>query len=309
MLKSVWNDIVNYFGTGGIIARLILINIAVFVGVLFLGLFMGNSFGPSFGEFIRFFGVSGNLKYLAFHPWGLFTCMFLHTDFMHILFNMIWLYSFGRIAEDLLGEKRILSLYILGGLVGAISFVVSTQIIGLIGAVHPNAYALGASGAIMAITVAAGFLAPEYRISLIFFETKLKFIVVAILFLNIIGAFSPTGGGGTDHFGHLGGAFFGWLFVYLLRQGTDLSVPFNNFTDRIIHIFQRRKEAPRRPQPKVAFKNKEKIRRSQQPGRQSDYGSVQERIDAILDKISRQGMGSLTPEEQSFLHDYHNKLD
>ena len=87
-------------------------------------------------------------------------------------------------------------------------------------------------------------------------ETKLKFIVVAFVFLDVIGALSM--GSGVDHFGHLGGAFFGWLFVYLLKRGTDLSVPFNNFTDRIMNIFQGRRIEVRRPQPKVGFKNKEK---------------------------------------------------
>lgn len=304
MFKSVWNDIVNYFRTGTVIARIILINIAVFVGVNIMSVFMtAGSLGPNFSDFLKFFSASADLKYFAFHPWGIFTCIFLHYDFMHILFNMIWLYSLGRIAGDLLGDRRMLSLYVLGGMFGALTYVVLSQLFGIHG------YALGASGAVLAITVAAGVVAPEYRISLIFFETKLKFIVVALLFLNIIGAFSMAGSG-TDYFGHLGGAFFGWLYVYLLNKGTDLSEPFNRFTDKIVSIFQSRPGPPRRPQPKVAFKNKEKIeRKRQQPGRKSDYGSVQERIDAILDKINKNGIKSLSPEEQAFLNNYHNKLD
>jgi hypothetical protein len=219
---------------------------------------------------------------------------------MHILFNMIWLYSMGRIAGDLLGERRMLSLYILGGMFGALTFVIFSQLLGFHG------YSLGASGAVLAITVAAGVVAPEYRINLVFFETKLKFFVVALLFLNVIGVLSMNGSG-TDYLGHLGGAFFGWLYVYLLGKGTDLSIPFNRFTDRIVGIFQGRPKL-QRPQPKVAFRNKEKINQTrQQPGRRSDYGTVQERIDDILDKINRNGMKSLSPEEKAFLNDY-NKL-
>jgi membrane associated rhomboid family serine protease len=303
MFKSVWNDVINYFKTGNVIARIILINIAIFVGVNIMSVFMtGGGLGPSFPDFLKFFSASADLRYLAFHPWGVFTCIFLHSDFMHILFNMIWLYSMGRIAGDLLGDRRMLSLYVLGGIFGALTFVLLSQFVGI------SSYALGASGSVLAITVAAGVVAPEYRISLIFFETKLKFIVVAFLFLNIIGAFSMSNGGGTDYFGHLGGAFFGWLYVFLLGRGTDLSIPFNRFKDRIVSIFQSRPQ-PKRPQPKVAFKNKEKIKQNnrQQPGRKSDYGTVQERIDDILDKINRNGMKSLSPEEKAFLNDY-NKL-
>jgi membrane associated rhomboid family serine protease len=301
MFKSVWNDIINYFKTGNIIARVILINIAIFVGVNIMSVFMtGGGLGPSFPDFIKFFSASADLKYFAFHPWGIFTCIFLHSDFMHILFNMIWLYSMGRIAGDLLGERRMLSLYILGGMFGALTFVIFSQLLGFHG------YSLGASGAVLAITVAAGVVAPEYRINLVFFETKLKFFVVALLFLNVIGVLSMNGSG-TDYLGHLGGAFFGWLYVYLLGKGTDLSIPFNRFTDRIVGIFQGRPKL-QRPQPKVAFRNKEKINQTrQQPGRRSDYGTVQERIDDILDKINRNGMKSLSPEEKAFLNDY-NKL-
>lgn len=301
MFKSVWDDIVNYFRTGNVIARIILINIAIFIGVNIMSVFMtGSGLGPSFDEFLKFFSASADLKYLAFHPWGVFTCIFLHADFFHILFNMIWLYAMGRIAGDLLGDRRMLSLYVMGGVFGALTFVAFSQIIGM-----THAYSLGASGAVMAITVAAGVTAPEYRISLIFFETKLKFLVVAVLFLNIVGVFSMRGSG-TDYFGHLGGAFFGWLYVYLLGRGTDLSQPFNRYWDAMVGFFQRREERPRRPQPKMAFKNKEKIKRNQSPGRQSDYSTPEEKLNAILDKINLKGKNSLTKEEQSFLDNYYN---
>ncbi len=313
MFRSIWNDMIHYFKTGNMVVRLILINVAVFVGVNILSVFMsvsnGFATGPGFKQFVYFFSVASDLKELVFHPWGLFTCMFLHMDFMHIFWNMLWLYWFGRIAGDMLNDKRILPIYIMGGFAGAVSFVLSSLIIGLFNASYVADYSLGASGAVMAIAMAAGTVAPDYRVNLILFETKLKYIVAVIIFLDVVGASNM--GSGTDHFAHLGGAFFGWYFVYLLRRGNDLSVPFNRFSDRFFGFFQGKRSASRRPKPKVAFRNKEKIKQSQSqaPGRASDYGSVQEKIDAILDKISRKGIKSLTEEEQAFLNNYHNKLD
>lgn len=307
MFKSAWDGVVLYFRTGGIAAKLLLINIAVFLAVNLLGAFMnisaGASFNPDIDSFLNFFSLSSDLKYFLFHPWGILTHMFLHHSLHHIFWNMILLYVFGSIVTDLLGNRRVLAIYIMGGLFGGFLYLLS-------GMVLPDAYtgkfALGASGAVMALIFAAGSKAPDYRISFIFFTTKLKYFIFFLLFMDLVGL-SAMASSNTGHLSHLGGAFFGWLFVNLLNKGTDLSIPFNRFTDRIVGIFESRPQ-PKRPQPKVAFKNKEKInQKRQQPGRRSDYGSVQERIDAILDKINRKGMKSLSPEEKAFLNDY-NKL-
>ncbi len=313
MFRSIWDDIIHYFRTGNMIVRLILINIAIFVIINIAGVFLnaGNGFthSPNFNYLIEFFSVHANFKKLVFRPWGLFTCMFLQHSFWHLFWNMILLYWFGRIAGDLLNDRRILPLYVLGGLFGAVCFIVFSNLLHIVNPTYGMGYSLGASGAVMAVTMAAGVIAPDYRINLILFETKLKYIVGVIIFFDILGV-STMAESSTDHFAHLGGAFFGWYFVYMLRKGVDFSEPFNRYADNLLNIVRNigASKKPKRPQPKVAYTNKEKIQQSQQPHRQSDNVSLQDRVDAILDKISKQGIGSLTDEEQNILNDYRNKL-
>ncbi len=313
MFKSIWDDLVHYFRTGNMIVRLILINIAIFVIINIVGVFLnagsGFTHSSSFASVIEFLSVHADFKKLIFRPWGLITCMFLQYRFWHLFWNMILLYWFGRIAGDLLNDRRMLSIYVLGGLFGAVCFVIFSNVLHLINPAYSLGYSLGASGAVMAVTMAAGVIAPDYRINLILFETKLKYIVGVIVFLDILGA-SAMAESSTDHFAHLGGAFFGWYFVYMLRKGVDFSEPFNRFIERITGVFNKvGRNEPRRPRPKMAFKNKEKIKQvNTAPGRSSDSSTLQERVDEILEKIKKNGLGSLTDEEQGILNDYRNKL-
>ncbi len=313
MFKSIWDDAVHYFKTGNMVVRLILVNIAIFLIINIVGAFLnaGNGFSsnPGFSSLIEFFSVQSDLKKFILKPWGLFTCMFLQYRFWHLFWNMVLLYWFGRIAGDMLNDKRILPIYVLGGLFGAVCFIIFSNFLHMANPSYGLGYSLGASGAVMAITMAAGVIAPDYRINLILFETKLKYIVGIIVFFDILGV-SSMAESSTDHFAHLGGAFFGWYFVYLLRRGVDLSDPFNRFTDRITSFTNRLKPnyQPPRPQPKMVFKNQERIKNTTKPNRSSDSVTLQERVDIILDKIKKNGIKSLTIEEQEILNDYRNKL-
>lgn len=314
MFKSIWDDVIHYFRNGNMVAKIILVNIAIFIGVSLLSLSMnvgsGFSHNPTFNRFIEFFAVPSTFKQLLFHPWSVFSAIFLHSEFGHIFWNMLWLYFFGRIAGDLLNDRRMLPIYVMGGIFGALMFVISSEIIGLIEPSQKLGYSVGASGAVMAITVAAGVIAPDYRVSMILFQTRLKYVVAVLVFLDVLGASAITSGR-IDHFAHLGGAFFGWFFIYLLKKGTDLSVPFNSIIDRMKAVLQGQFiERKLRPKPKVAYKNEEKIKKRRlQPNRQTDYGSTQERIDDILDKIKKKGMKSLSQEEIDFLNHHSNQLD
>jgi membrane associated rhomboid family serine protease len=314
MFKSIWDDFTHYLKDGNMIVRLIIINVLVFLVMNIAGIIFNaaNGFQMAYNPLAKFFGVSADLKYLALHPWGLFTNMFVHVGFWHIFWNMLLLYWFGRITGDLINDRRILPLYVMGGFAGALLFICTAWIL-------PGSgnYAIGASAAVMAIVVAAGVLAPDYRISLILFETQLKYVVAVMVFLDIVGA-SVSTQTNTGHFAHLGGAVFGWYFVYSLKRGSDLSVPFNNATDKLKAFFLRlgRGGRKKRPQPTMGYKNKERIRKesrrqeqNQTPGHRSDSGDVQARIDEILDKIRKHGISSLTQEEQDFLNNSSNKID
>ncbi|MEM8527542.1 MAG: rhomboid family intramembrane serine protease [Bacteroidota bacterium] len=319
MFQSLWEDAKREFSYGNMVTRLIIVNAAVFVLIGLIGVIFFLSVGTGTPEKIleikRLFSVNKDFMFNLTHPWVIITYMFLHDGFFHILFNMLFLYWFGKIVSDFLGNQRILPIYLLGGLAGALAYFLSAQL----DVLPIGPFALGASAAVMAIVVAAGVTAPNYFMNLLFIgPVKLKYIVAVIVLLDIFSVtqIAPNTGGSIAH---LGGAAFGWLFVVLLRQGTDLSVFVNRTIDAITNFFKtlfsgNRNAPPRKKRkPHVAYKNPNRTRTQQKrksQGRKkgnnksgSSAGDLshQERVDAILDKIKKSGYESLTTEEKEFL--------
>ena len=299
MFNSMWQDVKSEFRIGNMITRLIIVNVVVFiiVNLVRLGITISTGFQQylpgeetPFDKFISWLALSSDLIENLFRPWVLISYMFLHIDFIHILFNMLFLYWFGKIVGDLIGDKKILPIYILGGLAGAAMYLIFSQFVPMGG------MCLGASAGVMAIVLAAGFLAPDYILRLLFLgEVKLKYIVMVLLFLDVIGIGSMSNTGG--HLTHLGGAAMGWFFIYSLRNGRDIGAPINRLVDSIRDYFSKGKMT-------VAYKNpsKKAIFKNQKPGQDSiEPSSHQEHLDAILDKIKRSGYESLSKEEKEFL--------
>ncbi len=305
MLRSIWEDVKREFRHGNMVTRLIIANVSVFIFVwvlyLLLLLTMGHSGGHTalFDKFIELFCMPADWKLLLTRPWSLFTNMFLHQEPLHILFNMLFLYWFGRIVGDFIGDQRVLPIYLLGGLAGALLFFLFANV------VQVGSFALGASAAVMALVVAAGVIAPDYLIRLLFIgDVRLKYVVLILLVLDLvsIGKSMNTGG----HIAHLGGAAMGWLFVHQLRSGSDWSVPVNRFLDRLLHIFRSLKGSPVRRGPRVVFRNPVKAGaedsgKRKRAAHEDDDMSYQDRLDAILDKIKQSGYNSLSAEEKEFL--------
>lgn len=308
MLQSIWDDMKREFSYGNMVTRLIIINVAFFVFIhlvnVVLFLFNGGQPSPLFKELVRFFSMSSDWKHILTHPWVIITSMFLHEGFWHILWNMLFLYWFGRIVGDFIGNQRVLPIYLLGGLTGAGLYFLTANLLpyGAEGA----RYALGASAGVMAIVVAAGATAPNYSMRLLLIgDVKLKYIVAVLVFLDLIGVANNMNTGGA--FAHLGGAFFGWLFIYQLREGNDWSAPVNKLLDRISGFFTSLTSGGRRPPqkkgPRVVYRNVNKTRSAGKGNARSDAESLshQERVDAILDKIKQSGYESLSEEEKEFL--------
>lgn len=328
MLKSIWEDAKRQFSYGNMVTQLIIINVAVFilVNIVRIAIYLGDPTGDmaAFDVFIRFFSASGDWTKIFLNPWRLFTSMFLHEGTLHVLFNMLFLYWFGRIVGDFLGNQRILPIYILGGLVAGLAFIASVYLLPSVYGTEPsNAYALGASGAVMAIVAAAGMIAPNYYMNIILIgPIKLKYIAITLFLLDLfsIAGSSNTGG----HIAHIGGFLMGGLFVVQLRNGNDLSIPLNRIFDSITGFFRNLftnapKSSPRRKKNvKVVYKNKntnKKGNTQRRPSRSKnssrktkgnkagDYNGLshQEKLDAILDKIKKTGYDSLNAEEKEFL--------
>lgn len=317
MLGSIWDDVKQQFSYGNMIIRLIIVNVSIFLIINLMKVFLHHGGAPDnwYDRILGWFKISSNPLEVLTHPWSIITHMFMHEGFWHILWNMLFLYWFGRILGDLLGDKRILPIYVLGGLAGALAFFVSVNLLPY-GAAGTHT-ALGASAGIMAIVVAAGMIAPDYSLRLILLgDVKLKYIVVAVIVLDLIGTAGDINTGG--HFAHLGGALMGYIFISQLQSGRDLSEPLNNFFDRIVNFFRSVNEPalrPKRKGPKVVHRNEDKIKNHHQRGKtghrsdrsKSVDGSHQDKLDAILDKIKKEGYDSLSEAEKEFLFNASKK--
>ena len=286
------------------INRLIIVNVSVYVVVNLIWVIARITSGYGdvtwYQDFLHLFMLSSDWKHNLLHPWVIITPAFLHEGFWHILWNMLYLHWFGRILGDFLGDRRILPIYIMGAVFSGVVYFLSANLLEYgSGTVH---YALGASGAVMAIVAATGFLAPEYEVRLLFIgNVKLKFVVLVLLLVDIIGLGSDSNTGG--HFAHLGGALFGALFIFQLRHGNDMSVPANKIFDRITAFIEGLLGSGNR-RPRVVHRNTSKSRNPKQEsprkGTAKD-GRDQARLDAILDKIKQSGYESLSDEEKEYL--------
>ncbi|HEY3386215.1 MAG TPA: rhomboid family intramembrane serine protease [Saprospiraceae bacterium] len=306
MFRSILNDIRYQYQSGNTITRLIIVNVAVFLAIMVfkLVLILMDGFNQEQGIFdttIQYLFLSDDLVWDAKHPWTILTHMFTHVGFFHMLFNMLILYWFGRIAGDLLGDHRMLPLYLYSGLAGALIYLLSAPLIYTGGS---NLH--GASAAIMGIVAAAGITAPDYQMRLLILgDVRLKYIVAGLLAIYIIGIANMENVGG--HMAHLGGAAFGFFYVHMLRQGHDLTRGFN----RMLSLFKQPvKQTPRPMKRKVTMEVRHRAANRQtdiHPPVNTSFEGDQQRLDSILDKIKQTGYQNLSEEDKKFLHDASQK--
>jgi len=289
---SIIGDIKYQFRYGNMVVKLIFVNLAVFA---FFGLFYLFSFFAQSDSLyqlvLKEFEAPASLHQLLRQPWSVFTYMFLHVAPLHVIFNMLWLYWFGDIFVLYLSDKKVLPLYIIGGLGGVIIYLLAYNLLPVFKADIPFAYLLGASASIMAIVFAAATLNPDHEISLILIgAVKIKYVAVFSLLLDIITIPYSNAGG---YLAHVGGALTGYLFITGLRSGFDISAIPGKFTG----LFKRK------PAVKVSYKNTGGNMTSSTTRSKGE----QEKVDEILDKISRSGYDSLSKEERDILFNYSKK--
>jgi membrane associated rhomboid family serine protease len=286
---------------------LIYINLAVFIVVkaLYVLFFL---FMPSIGDLhtrsmyfqqniLKFLMLPADLSVLLYRPWGVISYMFLHFEFLHILFNLLWLFWFGRIFLKYLNQRQLLTTYLLGGIAGAFLFIFAYNVFpGLIPEMT-TAQALGASASVTAIVMAVSFYAPNYTVYLPFVgPVKIKYIAVFFVITDILQIASENAGG---HIAHLGGAFYGYLFAMQLKRGRDLGKFFGRLADLISGLFKPRKNM------KVAYR-KAATRKDDLDYNKSKV-EHQKEIDRILDKIAKSGYDSLSKNEKETLFKMSNQ--
>lgn len=291
-MAGIVDELKDSFRSGDMLTRLIYINVGVFLLVNIIMVF--GFFANSDWSIVSWFTVPAAPGRLILQPWGLITYMFLHEGFFHLLFNMVWLYFGGKIFLEYLNPKKLLSVYLLGGLAGAALYILAYNLFPVFANELAYSQALGASAAVLAILIAIATFVPDYTVRLFLIGTvKLKHIAIFSVVLDLLSI--PQGNAG-GHIAHLGGALFGFLYARQLQKGSNLAVGFEKLLDRFLSLFK--------PKPKMRTAYKAKTRTEQEFHERK--ASEKATLDKILDKISASGYDSLTKAEKEFLFKMNN---
>lgn len=291
--EGIWNGIKNSFRKGTALTRLIYINIGIFLAlrILAVALTLGGYGAQSENMLLEWLGVPASMENLLSRPWTLFTYMFTQFDFFHLLFNMLWLYWFGSFFLNYFPGKKLTGVYLLGGISGAILYIAAYNIFPAFHHQIDKAWAIGASASVMAIVFAVCTYVPQYKIY-IFLIGPVKLIYLA-LFTALIDILSIPSGNAGGHIAHLGGALFGFLFVVAIKNNRDVTYGFVAFFEKFGNLFKSKK--------KMRVKYKKNV--SDMTDREyNEYKKrYNDKINEILDKISKSGYESLTREEKEIL--------
>lgn len=296
-------DLVRFFRSKAILPRLILVNAAIWlaIGAMRVFSFLFNVPDTTLTNYIvDYFALPANLESLLSHPWTLVTYMFLHIDFFHVLFNMLWLFWFGKIFLEFLKSGQLLLIYLLGGLSGGILYLLFYNIFPVFEKSVDLSFALGASASVMAIVTAISFYVPGYSIHLLFLG-RIRIFYIA-LFLFVLDFFMIRSENAGGHIAHIGGALFGLSYIVARRKGMNFSGVFG--MSWLKRLFRKMRKSILR----VGYKNTSST--YERPLTDNDYNSRrsqrQKMIDDILDKISKSGYESLTSEEKEILFQSSN---
>ena len=280
--KNAWNKDNNA------LVKIILINVIVFVSASFIEIFLTLSgAGDAFKLFINKLMLPASFTTFITQPWSLISYFFLHLGFTHILWNMLFLYWFGKIIQDNIGNNAVISLYVLGGIIGGLSYMALFNIIPYYDNRISESLMLGASAGVFSIVAGSATLLPNYTFYLLFLgPVRIKYIALFYILLSFL---DVTGSNAGGEIAHLGGAMIGYLFIRQLQNGVNMG-------EGVINI--------------VNFFNKEKNKKSEKnssPTEENKYDISQDEIDKILDKISESGYSSLSKNEKEKLFNASKK--
>jgi membrane associated rhomboid family serine protease len=276
---------------------LVAINITAFLILLFIRVvydFSQGSHALFDAHVLPYFGMPSGLVALSEKPWTLLTNMFFDNSVFRLLSNMLWLWAFGYILQDIAGNRKLIPIFIYGGLTGGIFFLLAHYAFPSLRPLAANYSLMGATAAVTAVAVAATTLAPDYRI-LRNLGNGIPIWILMLIYLLIVFTSVATNGS-AQGFASLGGALAGYLFVVFLRRGHDGSNWMNNLYNWVNNIANPNKKNGGSSAKETSFYN---------TGQRSPYTKTtivtQQRIDEILDKINQKGYHFLTDEEKNLL--------
>lgn len=286
---AIIDDIKRTYRQGGMLLRLIYINIGVFL-LLHAVALVAWLLGVQEPQSLLWVELPSKFSTLLVRPWTLITYSFAHYEVLHILFNMLCLYWMGRIFLEYFYPKQLSGLYIIGGLGGAILYVLAYNVFPPLA--HQHGYLLGASASVIAIMVAVAVYAPDYKIGLLFIgQVALKWVALVMVLLSVLGIGATNTGG---NIAHLGGALVGWWFTAAIRRGRDITAWLNASLDWLASLVRRNPRQVGGPVGGTAYRPGGNNRSSQSEPSEAD-------LDRVLDKIRRSGYDSLTDDERDIL--------
>ena len=290
---------------GDYLTRLLYLNISVFLLFAltnaFTSLFTGN-FGliPNLADDLL--ALPSDPLRLLLRPWTILTYMFTHFGFRHILFNMIVLYFSGKILMEYLGEKRMLALYIYGGIGGGLLYIILYNLSPILG----QGSMVGASAGCIAVLVAGALYMPQMPVRLWgIFEIKYWMLAAGIVTLDVL---NLTGSNAGGHIAHLGGAIVAFFFIRSMRQGHEWNVYLFQIIDAVRNMLFRPKSKKKRRGFSFGESSYVKYEEVKKPkGSSSKSSQDTAKMDAILDKIKEKGYDSLSKEEKAYLFKISNE--
>jgi membrane associated rhomboid family serine protease len=284
-MRSILTDIKNIIQQpGNGLMKIIVANGAIFIALMIarVGLLIAGESGL-FDVFFAQVSLPSSLDLIVQRPWSLITYFFLHIEIFHLIFIMMFLYWFGTIIQDFIGNKRLVQLFFYGGLAGAAAFILAMNTVSFFIAKGPN-FLNGASAGVFAVVVAAATIRPNYQVHLLLLgQVRIKYIAAFYVLWSFI---ETTGSNAGGNIAHLGGAILGFIFAKNFLAASKpqaiFEIKIKEFAQAVNQQFQARKEPETVPE---------------------------DELNAILDKISQSGYDSLSDYEQKRLFKASQKND
>ena len=288
---DIVSEIKQSFKEGSVLTRIIYVNLGVFLlikltGVVFM--LVSQSFSLSY-----WLALPSEIDALLYRPYTFITYMFVHENFLHILFNLLGLYWFGKMLLYYFEGDKLLGLYLFGGISGGVLYIIAYNLLPVFASV--NGMLIGASASVYAILIALAVYDPNREIHLFFIgKFTLKHVVAFYILVSVLSISSSNPGG---NIAHLGGALWGWFYISRLRKGKNTGFRLIKFVNSIPNCFK--------------LKPKMKVRYKQPPRDDYEYNRYknlqQEEINRILDKISKSGYENLSKQEKELLFNQGKK--
>ena len=283
---GIKEEIRDSFKEGTTLTKLIYINLGVFMVVgLIAGILTLFNINSGWTYFLMLPADFGTLSHT---PWTIISYMFSHTGFIHLLFNVLMLYWFGKIFMEFFSQKDLVGLYLIAGIAGGIFYLLAYHTFPFFAEKIAGSYLLGASASVLGIIVAVAVTAPNYPVRLVLIgEIRLKWIAIAGVVISLLNVASSNAGG---EIAHLGGAFAGYIFAVRYQKGNNITNWVNRLLDNLVDLFRKKPELKvthRRPMTDQEYNLKKK--------------QENDNIDRILEKIKKGGYESLSKEEKQEL--------